>query len=70
MATPGTASAPSTAVKEPAVIGYPNQKGVTIERVTYPARNTGTAIVANLFKPAGFQTSRRVSPLRGEKGAR
>ena len=58
MAMPGTASAPSTAVNEPAVIGYPNQKGVTIERVTYPARNIGTAIVANLFKPAGFQASR------------
>ena len=57
MAMPGTASA-STAVKEPAVIGYPNQKGVAIERVTYSARNTGTAIVANLFKPAGFQASR------------
>jgi fermentation-respiration switch protein FrsA (DUF1100 family) len=37
----------------PAVIGYPNQKGVTIERVTYPARNLGTSIVANLFLPAG-----------------
>lgn len=27
---------------------------MTIERVTYPARNIGTRIVANLFKPAGF----------------
>jgi uncharacterized protein len=63
MATAGTASAPSTAVKEPAVIGYPNQKGVTIERVTYPARNTGTAIVANLFKPAGFQASRKYAAI-------
>ena len=42
----------------PAVIGYPNEKGVTIERVTYPARNLGTSIVANLFKPAGFVASR------------
>ena len=58
MAMPGTASASSSAVKEPAVIGYPNRKGVTIERVTYPARNIGTSIVANLFKPAGFDTSR------------
>jgi hypothetical protein len=59
---PARAEAPparSAAVKEPAVIGYPNQKGVTIERVTYPARNTGTAIVANLFKPAGFDASRK-----------
>jgi uncharacterized protein len=63
---PARAEAPpaqSAAVKEPAVIGYPNQKGVTIERVTYPARNTGTAIVANLFKPAGFQTNRKYAAL-------
>jgi hypothetical protein len=33
MAMPDTASA-STAVQEPAVVGYPNRKGVTIERVT------------------------------------
>jgi len=58
MARADTPSAQSTAVKQPAVIGYPSRKGVTIERVTYPARNIGTAIVANLFKPAGFQTSR------------
>jgi fermentation-respiration switch protein FrsA (DUF1100 family) len=51
---PGTASARSAAVKEPAVIGYPNEKDVTIERVTYRARNMGTTIVGNLFKPAGF----------------
>ena len=36
------------------MIGYPNEKGMTIERVTYPARNMGTTIVGNLFKPAGF----------------
>jgi uncharacterized protein len=59
MAMPGAASPPSTAVRGPAVIGYPNQKGVAIERVTYTARNTGTAIVANLFKPAGFDASRK-----------
>ena len=63
MAMPGAASAPSAAVKEPAVIGYPNQKGVTIERVAYPARNIGTTIVANLFKPAGFQASRRYAAI-------
>ena len=63
MARAGTPSAQSTAVKEPAVIGYPNQKGVTIERVTYPARNIGTAIVANLFKPAGFQASRKYAAI-------
>jgi fermentation-respiration switch protein FrsA (DUF1100 family) len=30
---------------------------VTIERVTDPANKIGTAIVANPFKPAGFQAS-------------
>jgi hypothetical protein len=63
MAMAGTASAQSGAVKEPAVIGYPNRKGVTIERVTYPARNIGTAIVANLFKPAGFVSSRKYAAI-------
>ncbi len=53
------ASAAAAAVKEPAVIGYPNKKGLTIERVTYAARNMGTTIVANLFKPAGFDTNRK-----------
>jgi hypothetical protein len=59
---PARAEAPpaqSAAVKEPAVIGYPSRKGVTIERVAYPARNIGTAIVANLFKPAGFDARRK-----------
>jgi fermentation-respiration switch protein FrsA (DUF1100 family) len=63
MAMPETASTQSTAVKEPAVIGYPNRKAVTIERVTYPARNTGTGIVANLFKPAGFQGGRKYAAI-------
>jgi fermentation-respiration switch protein FrsA (DUF1100 family) len=52
-----------TAVKEPAVIGYPNKKGVTIERVTYPARNIGTSIVGNLFKPAGFDANRKYAAI-------
>jgi fermentation-respiration switch protein FrsA (DUF1100 family) len=43
----------------PAVIGYANKKGLTIERVTYPARNLGTTIVANVFKPAGFDANRK-----------
>jgi uncharacterized protein len=59
MVMPATAPAESTAVKMPAVIGYPNEQGVTIERVTYPARNMATTIVGNLFKPAGFNTSKR-----------
>jgi fermentation-respiration switch protein FrsA (DUF1100 family) len=62
-AAPGAPSASSTAVKEPAVIGYANRKGVTIERATYPARNTGAAIVANLFKPSGFDTSRKCAAI-------
>jgi len=53
------APASAAAVKEPAVIGYSSKKGVTMERVTYPARNMGTTIVANLFKPAGFDPKRK-----------
>jgi fermentation-respiration switch protein FrsA (DUF1100 family) len=64
MAAPAdAASAHSTAVKEPAVIGYSNRKGVTIERVTYPARNMGTTIVGNLFKPVGFDTNRKYAAI-------
>jgi fermentation-respiration switch protein FrsA (DUF1100 family) len=59
MATPAGASTQGGSVNMPAVIGYPNEKGVTIERVMYPARNLGTNIVANLFKPAGFAADRR-----------
>jgi fermentation-respiration switch protein FrsA (DUF1100 family) len=61
----GRATAASTnstiqagAVTMPAVIGYPNAKGVSIERVTYPARNLGTSIVANLFTPADLVAGR------------
>ncbi len=59
MATSTAATAQVRTVKMPAVIGYPNEKGITIERVTYPARNMGTPIVGNLFKPAGFAANRR-----------
>lgn len=55
---PPGAPANSHAVKQPAVIGYPNEKGIAIERVTFSARNIGTPIVANLFKPAGFDVRR------------
>lgn len=41
------------------MIGYPNKNGVTIERAVYPARNMGTRIVANLFKPAGLDGGRK-----------
>jgi len=46
-------------VRQPAVIGYPNKKGVTIERVIYQARNLGTDIVANVFKPPGFDGGKK-----------
>lgn len=59
VAIPASATVQSSAVKEPAVIGYPNEKGVAIERVTYPARNIGTEIVGNLFKPAKFEAGRK-----------
>jgi fermentation-respiration switch protein FrsA (DUF1100 family) len=58
-----TVSAAGTAVKEPAVVGYPNRKAVTIERVSYAARNMGTKIVANLFKPAGFSADRKYAAI-------
>jgi len=59
----GAAYAAPAPVKEPAVIGYPNKKGVIIERVTYPARNMGSAIVANLFKPVKFDAKRRYAAI-------
>jgi len=45
-------------VPEPAVIGWVNTSGISIERVEYPARNLGTQIAANIFRPAGFDPSR------------
>jgi len=45
-------------VQEPAVIGWSNTTGIGIERVEYPARNLGTQIVANIFRPAGFDPAR------------
>lgn len=63
MAMSTAAAAPSSTVKEPAVIGYPNRKGVAIERVAYPARNIGTPIVANLFKPASFDANRKCAAI-------
>jgi hypothetical protein len=46
-------------MKPPAVIGYPDNKGVSIERVKYPARNMGTDIAAYIFKPAGFDNNKK-----------
>ncbi len=45
--------------KEPMVIGYPNKKGIQIERVSDPARNMGTEIAAYIFKPAGFDEGKK-----------
>ncbi|WP_145515403.1 alpha/beta hydrolase [Yersinia aleksiciae] len=47
----------------PTVIGYANDKGVIIERVSFSNRNTQTNIVANLFKPAGFDTSKQYAAI-------
>jgi len=44
---------------EPAVIGWHNTSGIQIERVSYPARNLGTQIIANVFRPAGFDPARQ-----------
>ncbi|SEG16387.1 alpha/beta hydrolase [Bosea lathyri] len=58
LASSRPATAQAAAGGKPFVVNYPNDKGVTIERVTYPARNMGTSIAANLFKPAGFDSSK------------
>jgi fermentation-respiration switch protein FrsA (DUF1100 family) len=47
----------------PAVIGYPNAKGVKIERVTYTARTLGTSIVANLFTPPETVAGRKYAAI-------
>jgi uncharacterized protein len=58
-----TASAQTGVPTEPMVIGYPDLKGVTIERVTYPNLEAGTMIAGNLFKPAGFDASRKYAAI-------
>lgn len=45
------------------MIGSPNRKRLTIERIPYPARKTGTTIVATRFKPFGFETSRQYAAI-------
>ena len=42
-----------------AVIGYPNEKGVQIERVTYSNRSAQTLIAANLFIPPGADKNKK-----------
>ncbi|EER61029.1 alpha/beta hydrolase [[Pseudomonas] boreopolis] len=59
------ASAQTTSVKgtepmkQPAVVGYTNIKGILIERASYPARTLGTRIAAIVFKPAGFDPGKK-----------
>ena len=61
--TPSVASAETATEKQQAVlqavIGYPNEKGVQIERVTYPNRSAQTLIAANLFIPANVDRSKK-----------
>lgn len=65
MAVPDRASAQSKAAAgpqaatSPTVIGHPDFKGVHVERVTYRSRNTGSRIVANLFKPANYDPAKK-----------
>lgn len=46
-----------------AVIGYPDTKGVKVERVSYVSRNTQTKIAANLFTPANFDPSKKYAAI-------
>lgn len=59
--TPNLAYAQSKAKAStgPAVIGQPDIKGISVERVSYPNRNTDSHIAANLFKPANFDASKK-----------
>lgn len=63
LVTPNQASTQPTASMGPAVIGYPDTKGVQIERVAYVSRNTQTEIAANLFKPANFDPSKKYAAI-------
>jgi len=42
----------------PLVIGYSND-AIAMERVSYPNKNLGTVIAANLFKPANFDANKK-----------
>jgi hypothetical protein len=62
LATSDLASAQSSipgALKGPVVIGQPDLKGISVERVSYLNRNTQTQIAANLFMPAKFDASKK-----------
>ncbi|MER5802114.1 alpha/beta hydrolase [Streptomyces mirabilis] len=49
----------SQAPTEPVVVGYPDHKGVRVERVTYPNIRFETVIAANLFLPANLDSDRK-----------
>lgn len=59
LAVPTHASAQARASAGPAVVGQPDLKAISVERVTYPNRNTQTQIAANLFKPANFDARKK-----------
>jgi fermentation-respiration switch protein FrsA (DUF1100 family) len=47
----------------PAVLGFPDTNGVLVQRVAFTGRNTQARIVANLFKPADFDPSRKYAAI-------
>jgi hypothetical protein len=51
-------------VKQPAVIGYPNKKGLQIERVTYPARNRRQVFMPSAWPSRASSPSRMTLPTR------
>lgn len=58
LAAPRAGAEQSGPARRLAVVGYTSPKAVTVERVTYPARNLGTPIAANLFRPEDFDPAR------------
>ncbi|WP_122421256.1 alpha/beta hydrolase [Pseudomonas viridiflava] len=57
--TPSLALAQPAVSSGPAVIGQPDTHDVAIERVTFPNRNNGSHIAANLFKPPKFDANKK-----------
>ncbi len=57
--TPNLALAQPAVSSGPAVIGQPDTHDIVIKRVTFPNRNTGSHIAANLFKPAKFDANKK-----------
>ncbi|MCU1752744.1 alpha/beta hydrolase [Pseudomonas sp. 6D_7.1_Bac1] len=63
LALPAAASVQPTAASQPTVIGYPDRKGVHLERVTFPNTAANTLVAGNLFKPAGMDSSKRYAAI-------